>query len=241
MSARIVPCGDRALLVELGHGIDPAVHERVLRLYAALQAEPPPGVEEVQPGYHAVLVLYDPLAVRPAMLAARIRSLLDRPPAAPLPPAALVELPVCYGGEFGPDLPEVARRTGLEPEEVVRLHAAPTYRVYCLGFLPGFAYLGGLDPRLAMPRRATPRVRVPAGSVGIGGRQTGVYPVASPGGWHLIGRTPAPLYLPDREPPCLLRPGDRVRFVPVTPEAFRALAAAAAQGWLPARREEASP
>lgn len=239
MSERIVPAGDRALLVQLGDRIDPALHDRVLRLYASLQAEPPPGVEEVVPGYASVLVYYDPLATRPAALAGQLRRRLEALPALPLPPAALVELPVCYGGEFGPDLPEVARRTGLAPEEVVRRHAAPTYRVYCLGFLPGFAYLGGLDPLLAVPRRDTPRVRVPAGAVGIGGRQTGVYPVASPGGWHLIGRTPARLYLPERTPPCLLRPGDRVRFVPVSPEEFHALAAAAERGWLPPRREVA--
>lgn len=236
-----MPSGDRALLVQLGDRIDPDVNARVLRLHAALQADPPAGVEEAVPGYASLLVFYDPLATRPAALAAQLRRRLEHLPDVPQPRPALVELPVCYGGEFGPDLPEVARRTGLDPDEVVRRHAAPVYRVYCLGFLPGFAYLGGLDPRLAVPRRETPRLRVPAGAVGIGGRQTGVYPVASAGGWQLIGRTPARLYLPDRTPPSLLRPGDRVRFVPVSEARFRELAADAAEGWTPERRPVEAP
>lgn len=235
MQPRIVPAGDRALLVELGEGIDPVVNERVLRLHASVLQAPPPGVEEAVPGYRSLLVLYDPLAVQTEALIADLLQRLDRLHRVPLPPPALVQIPVCYGGEYGPDLAEVAARTGLTPDEVVRLHTAPAYRVYCLGFLPGFAYLGGLDPRLHLPRRSPPRVRVPAGSVGIGGAQTGVYPVASPGGWHLIGRTPAPLYLPGREPPSLLRPGDVVRFHAVDASTYARLSDMAAAGWAPER------
>jgi inhibitor of KinA len=137
-----------------------------------------------------------------------------------------VELPVCYGGEFGPDLEEVAARCGLSAAEVMARHSTAEYRVYMLGFSPGFPYLGGLDPAIAAPRRETPRLRVPAGSVGIAGMQTGIYPQESPGGWQIIGRTPGRLFRPDRAEPCLLGPGDRLRFVPVGPEAFRAAAGA---------------
>jgi inhibitor of KinA len=135
-----------------------------------------------------------------------------------------VEIPVCYGGEFGPDLAEVARLCALSEEEVIARHAAASYRVYMIGFSPGFAYLGGLDAAIAAPRRATPRTLVPAGSVGIAGLQTGIYPLATPGGWQIIGQTPKRLFLPEREAPCLLSPGDTLRFVPIGAEAFRASA-----------------
>jgi len=134
----------------------------------------------------------------------------------------VVEIPVCYGGEYGPDLAVVAAHTGLTPEEVIQLHSAAEYRVHAIGFSPGFPYLGGLPPRLNTPRRATPRPSVPAGSVGIGSAQTGVYPVASPGGWNLIGRTPRALFRLHKSPPALLLIGDRVKFRPITPGEFAA-------------------
>jgi inhibitor of KinA len=140
-----------------------------------------------------------------------------------LPPGRLVEIPVCYGGELGEDLEEVARRHGLTPEEFATIHASTDYRVYLLGFVPGFAYLGNLDSRIATPRRDTPRPHVPAGSVAIGGDQTGVYPLETPGGWHLVGRTPVRMFTPETEPPCLLGAGDSVRFVPISRAEFDAL------------------
>jgi KipI family sensor histidine kinase inhibitor len=236
---RVLPAGDRALVVEFGDTIDPRLAALVRRLAARLAADRPAGLVETVPTYRSLMVHYDPLAADPAALhAAVVRAAEESaagqaaagPPEAAAahgtggaaegsPGARLVEIPVRYGGEAGPDLPDVAERTGLTPAEVIRLHAAPTYLVYMLGFLPGFPYLGGLDPRLATPRLATPRLRIPAGSVGIGGEQTGIYPVESPGGWAIIGRTHLTLFDPTRAEPCLLAPGDRVRFVPVSLEA----------------------
>ena len=196
------PAGERALLVEVE---DLAT---VHRLRAAVRALEVPGVVELVCGYRTLLVVADPGH------AGVLDELAARLPELELPPAEqvvgeLVEIPVRYDGE---DLPEVARRTGLDPEEVVRRHTAPTYTVAFLGFSPGFPYLVGLDPALAVPRRDTPRTSIPAGSVGLAGDQTGIYPTASPGGWQLIGRTEATLFDPGRDPPALLAPGDRLRF-----------------------------
>lgn len=213
----VKPAGDRALVVEFGDGIDPAVSAAVARLAARVAARKPDGVIETVPTYRSLMVHHDPCAGDPEALAATLEALaaeVSREAADPgATPGRLVEIPVTYGGEMGPDLPYVCEKTGLSPEEVVRLHTAPTYVVYMLGFLPGFPYMGGLDPRLATPRLSTPRLRIPAGSVGIGGEQTGVYTLESPGGWAVIGRTPLTLFDPMREEPCLLLAGDRVRFV----------------------------
>lgn len=213
---RIEPLGDRALLVHLGDTIDEATLERVREGRARLATLP--GVRDVVAGYATIAVHYDPrlapgggLAPHDAMVAAVQRALATESRAATGAPR-LVEIPVRYGGADGPDLEEVARHHGIDAGEVVARHVAPTYVVHVVGFVPGFPYLGGLDPRLATPRRATPRTLVPAGSVGIGGSQTGVYPIASPGGWQLIGRTPLRLFDARREPPALLRVGDQVRF-----------------------------
>lgn len=228
---RLLLAGDRALVVEFGDAIDPRLAAQVRRLAARLAAAPLPGLVETVPTYRSLMIHYDPLAADPAVLLAAVSeaaaqvvaesaaSARTGDAAALWNGARLVEIPVVYGGDTGPDLPYVAERTGLAPEEVVRLHAAPTYLVYMLGFLPGFPYLGGLDPRLTTPRLPTPRLKIPAGSVGIGGQQTGIYPVESPGGWAIIGRTSLTLFDPTRPDPCLLAPGDRVRFVPVAADA----------------------
>jgi KipI family sensor histidine kinase inhibitor len=217
---RIDPFGDAALLVTLGDEVDEALNERahalarlVLRRRAA--GDPPWGVPV--PGYASVLVPFDPGRISPAEAEARLTDLLAEPwEDAALPQAGptLHAIPVRYGGEDGPDLDEVATRTGLSRAEVVERHASVDYRVYLLGFAPGFAYLGVLPPELELPRRPEPRTRVPAGSVAIAGRQTAVYPFATPGGWHLLGRTDAVLWDPTADPPATLRPGDRVRFLP---------------------------
>jgi inhibitor of KinA len=226
---QITPLGDMALQVEVGTKIDAATHRRVQAVWRALAAEPLPGVGEVVPAYTSVAVFYDPAravaAGAPAAAVAdwigtKVRERLKHPPKAAKARERTVEIPVCYGGEFGPDLARVAAQAGLEPAEAARRHAAGDYFVALLGFAPGFPYLAGLPEELATPRHARPRMQVPPGSVAIGGSQTGIYPLAAPGGWNLIGRTPRRLFRPDEDPPVLLETGDRVRFRAITPEEF---------------------
>jgi inhibitor of KinA len=209
--------GEGGLVVELGDGIDPEVNARVHRLARAVTSRLGERVIEVVPTYRSLLVRHDPVGVSRQALARAIEALVAELPAASAakPLGRLVHVPACYGGDLGPDLDFVARHAGLEPAEVIALHASATYEVFMLGFTPGFPYLGGLSPRIATPRLETPRERVPAGGVGIGGVQTGIYPVASPGGWRLIARTPLRLFDPGAESPFLLAPGDRLRFVPI--------------------------
>ncbi len=223
------PLGDRAVVIRLGESISESVHRRVRAACARLEERVIPGMVEYVPAFASVTVHYDPVAAAGAgagqpyhRVADAIRAALADLDGGEAPAARLVEIPVCYGGELGPDLEQLAREHGMGVEEVVRIHAGADYLVHMLGFAPGFPYLGGLPERIATPRRATPRARVPAGSVGIGGDQTGVYPIESPGGWHLIGRTPLPLFSPSAEPPTLLRMGDRVRFRSISIEEYRA-------------------
>jgi inhibitor of KinA len=222
---RFRPSGERALLVEYGDGIDPAVNERVRAMTALIKRALPAGVEAVVPAYRSLLLLYDPLQTAPARLAETLAALAENLRAAAVPAPKVVTIPVCYGGEFGPDLDVVARHTGLTAAEVIALHGSVDYPIYMIGFTPGFCYLGGLDRRLWTPRRQTPRTAVPAGAVGIAESQTGAYPVESPGGWQIIGRTPLRLFAPERENPFLYEPGDRIRFVPIGEEAFCQLSA----------------
>ncbi|MCL4424137.1 MAG: 5-oxoprolinase subunit PxpB [Firmicutes bacterium] len=220
---RFFPAGDRALLVELGDGIDPETNRRVRALLQLLDRIPVAGVRDVIPSYRSLLVDYDPAVVDRGELEARLRERLGRLDQASLPPPRMVEIPTLYGGDMGPDLEFVARHHGLTPEEVVKLHAGGEYLVYLVGFSPGFPFLGGLPRELATPRLDNPRLRVPAGSVAIGGEQTGVYPFPTAGGWRLIGRTPLQLFDPGRSEPFLLAPGDLVRFVPISREEFHRL------------------
>ena len=206
------PVGVDGVLAVLGEGISERTGARVSALRDALLRERLPGIREAAPAYASLLVRFDPFALDYQALCATLYRLEAGLGEASADPGRLVELPVCYGGGFGEDLPFVAARAGMCEDEVVRLHSGRDYRIYMLGFLPGFPYLGGLDARLHTPRLETPRTRIPAGSVGIGGQQTGVYPRESPGGWRLIGRTPVPLDDPERLP---YRAGDRIRFVPI--------------------------
>lgn len=235
---RFYPLGDAALVIEFGTTIDEATHRLVCDALRAFEATPLPGVVEVVPAYTTLTLFYDlpqvvaagaPIEDILGWLGERTQTLLAtaRKRARETNEPRLVRIPVCYGGEHGPDLPHVAQHTGLSPDEVIRCHTDPVYRVYSMGFAPGFPYLGGLSPRLAAPRRATPRPRVTPGSVGIAGTQTGVYPLPTPGGWQLIGRTPLRLFRPEQDPPVLLRPGDRVRFVAVDTGEFATLGGAA--------------
>ncbi|AKM30815.1 allophanate hydrolase [Pandoraea faecigallinarum] len=209
---KILPLGESALVCEGGASATSATLATQRRVWhLAALARNWPDVREVVPGMNNLTLLFDPLATDIEMLAERLRDAWQTPPAAG-EVGRDIEIPVHYGGEHGPDLAEVARHARLQPKTVVQRHAAPEYIVYFLGFQPGFAYLGGLDESIATPRRAEPRLAVPAGSVGIGGKQTGIYPLDSPGGWQIIGHAASVLFDPAASPPALLAPGDRVRF-----------------------------
>ncbi|MCP8970475.1 5-oxoprolinase subunit PxpB [Ectobacillus sp. SYSU M60031] len=196
------------------------IHRKVRGLARCLEEQPMPGFREVVPGFASVTVFYDPLLISYRQAMQQLQDRLAHLSAASVDCPREVTIPVCYGGVFGPDLAEVAKLNSLTPEEVVAIHANETYTVYMIGFAPGFPYLGGMPERIATPRRATPRLSIPVGSVGIGGSQTGVYPLESPGGWQLIGRTPLALFDPQRAEPSLLRAGDLVRFQPISEQEY---------------------
>jgi inhibitor of KinA len=223
--ARIYPLGDRALTVELGEAIDEASFAAVQDFYARVCEQTWAGVTDVVPAFTTVTLHYDPRFVSPAKLEREVQALLDRPATQTRHHSRIIEIPVAYGELFGPDLAEVAQHCGRTTDEVIRLHCGTEYRVCMLGFTPGFPYLGGLPEALETPRRATPRLKVTAGSVGIAGKQTGIYPLSTPGGWQIIGRTPLKLFDVSSNPPTLLQPGDRVRFRSITAEEFTQLEA----------------
>ncbi len=208
---------DQGLLINFGDEISLAIHRQVWKLLRALQHDPLPGVWNLHPAYCSLLLRFDPCQADHAELEQSVRERAAQLDSLELPPARTVEIPVDYGGEAGPDLDSVAEIHGMSAAEVVRLHSQAEYTVYFLGFVPGFAYLGGLPDVLTTSRRASPRTNVPAGSVGIGGNQTGVYPFATPGGWQIIGRTPLKMFQADRESMALLAIGDAVRFRPSMP------------------------
>ena len=216
----IVAAGDAALLVELPPRIDPDTSSRVIAIANAIRARHGGVVRDVVVGYCTLTVYFDPLATDPARLVSDITSIARELPTGPAAAGQTIEVPVCYGGDLGPDLADVASLAGCSEQEAIALHAGPVYRVYVVGFVPGFPYMAPVDPRLALPRRAVPRTHVPAGSVAIAAGQTGIYPLETPGGWHLIGRTWLAPYDAARAEPCLFRPGDRVRFHPVTRDEF---------------------
>lgn len=232
---QITPLGDNALVLEVGDAIDEPTHRRVQTAWRALAAEPLPGVGELVPAYTTVTVFYDPWRAVQAgapengiadWLAAKLRERLKNPPKMEKFKGRTVDVPVCYGGEFGPDLARVAAQAKLSPEEIIKRHTKAEYLVHLIGFAPGFPYLGGLPKELQTPRHAKPRMVVPPGSVGIGGEQTGIYPLATPGGWNLIGRTPLRIFRPEETPPVLLAAGDKVKFRAISAEEFAKLEAA---------------
>jgi inhibitor of KinA len=219
-SPRFLPCGDTGLSVEFADGIDRLVNDRVQRLFRHLRAKSFPGIVDLNPTYRSLIIQYRPWECSFENLVLLVEEALKAPDEGRFRAADPVRIPVCYGGIYGPDLDEVAAFHGMSPEKVVRLHVAPKYYVYMIGFTPGFPYLGGLDERLFTPRKKEPRKRVPAGSVGIADRQTGIYSIDSPGGWQLIGRTPLSLFDRKRPDPFLLNPGDILLFVPITEKEF---------------------
>lgn len=227
----VAPLGDQSLFVTLGEDISPDTHRLVRTLTEGLENRQFPWIDEIVPSYTGVAVYYDayklysefpdasPYGTAATSLSEFISTLKEETTTE----ERIVEVPVCYGGDYGPDLSVVAEENGLKEEEVITLHSSINYLVYMLGFAPGFPFLGGMDERIATPRKESPRLRVPSGSVGIAGSQTGVYPVDTPGGWQLIGRTPLVLFNAEETPPSYIQPGDRVKFYSVSPEEFKRL------------------
>lgn len=219
-SIRIVAAGDAALVLELPARIDPEINGQLVGLAELIRARCGSAVTDAVVGYCTLTVYFDPMRVDPRWLEGEIRALAADADSMPPIDGSRVDVPVCYGGELGPDLEDVAARIGCSPDEVIALHAAREYRVYVVGFVPGFAYMGTVDDRLALPRRASPRKKVPAGSVAIAAGQTGIYPMETPGGWHILGRTSVRPFDPNRANPVLFKPGDRVRFIPIPREDY---------------------
>jgi len=220
---RIVPAGDATFLVEFEPRIDPVVNRRAIGLAVALNDAAIAGVRDIVPTFHSVAVFFDPVRTDVANLMKRIEREAGLWADVETDSPAPIQVPVCYGGDCGPDLADVALLAGMSQEEVAAVHSAVVYRVFMLGFLPGFAYMAVVDPRIAAPRRANPRLRVPKGSVGIAGQQTGIYPSDTPGGWRLIGRTPVEPFNITRPSPFLFKAGDYVQFVPIERTEFERL------------------
>ena len=217
---RFLNMGDRGLLLELGDEISQEINEKVRKMALAVQSESIPGVLETAPTYRSLAVLYDPLIIPLCTLKERLESIEERLHSFSLPEPALIRIPVVYGGEFGPDLEFVANYHHTTPEEIVGLHCSRSYLIYLIGFMAGYPYMGELPEGLVTPRLKTPRLSVPAGTVAIAQRQTGIYPMESPGGWQLLGRTPVKIFDPEKDPPAYLRMGDRVRFYPIANKEF---------------------
>jgi KipI family sensor histidine kinase inhibitor len=211
-SFRYLAAGDSALVVEFGDEIHPELNHKLQGFVRALEDQNIQGIREYIPTYRSLMIVYDPAVILFQELVGKIQQIQSEQPTSRFLKPRIVEVPVLYGGKFGPDIECVAQHNRLSIEEVIALHSGRDYLVYMLGFTPGFCYLGGMSKRLETPRLAMPRTRIPAGSVGIAGKQTGVYPIDSPGGWRLIGRTPLCLFDPNREPAVLITAGDYVRF-----------------------------
>jgi inhibitor of KinA len=225
---RIFPLGDTAITIDFGNVIDEAINDHVLKLFHELRSNPLPGTIEVVPSYSAVTVYYDVFAISKTLsngksvydhICENLNKKLENIPAGDDKLFNLVNIPVCYDKEFAPDIEKLAKEKNISPEEVIRIHTSREYRVYMLGFLPGFSYMGEVDEKIAMSRKHQPET-VAAGSVGIAGKQTGIYPFISPGGWQVIGRTPLKLFDADKEKPTLLKEGDRVQFISISKNEF---------------------
>ncbi|HWK23658.1 MAG TPA: 5-oxoprolinase subunit PxpB [Ureibacillus sp.] len=228
---QIRPLGDAALVIQLGEGINEAIHKKVIHTMNQLEAHPFEGLIETVPAYNSVTVYYNPVEVyfstnnkvkeTPYMIVKKIiLDLLNKSFSATTKRERIVKIPVVYGGKMGPDLEYVAHYHGLTIDEVIHIHSNTQYLVYMLGFAPGFPFMGGMDKQIATPRKDTPRLSIPPGSVGIAGSQTGIYPLETPGGWQIIGRTPLRLFLPEQSPPTLIQPGDRIQFTPISQEDY---------------------
>ena len=218
--AKILTAGDSALLIEFEQKIAPEINAQITAFVHLLKEQHIEGVTDLILAFASLLINYDPRVIGYKDLKARIEELLKIEVSEEAGDARVFEIPVCYGGEYGPDIANIAENAGISEQEVIDIHCSKDYLIYMLGFLPGFVYLGGLDERIHTPRLANPRISIPAGSVGIAASQTGIYPLNSPGGWQLLGMTPVKTYDPERETPILVEAGDYIRFVPVTEEEF---------------------
>lgn len=218
---RFLTLGDSALSVEFGQEINLAINQQATALKKLLEENPLEGIVEMVPTYCTLMIVYDPLVLGYGELKAAVEKLLQQLSAVAAADKEVIEIPVVYGGEYGPDLAEVAAAHNLTEEEVIRRHAEPEYPIYMLGFVAGFPYLGGMDESLATPRKQSPRLKIPAGSVGIAGGQTGIYSVESPGGWQIIGRTPLKLYDPLQQEPVLLQAGQYIKFKPISEAEYK--------------------
>ncbi len=216
--------GDRGIILEYGDFIEPEVNLKVRTMAAVLESRPVKGILEAVPTYRSLLLIYDPMLTEPQSLKESLRALETSISQANVPPPRRIEIPVCYGGEFGPDIEFVANYHKIKVDEVIRIHSSPCYQIYMMGFTPGFPFLGVLPKILETPRLETPRLHVPAGSVAIASNQTGIYPISSPGGWRLIGRTPIKLFRPEEREPFLYKAGDLIKFIPIDRKEFDALA-----------------
>ena len=220
---RILTVGDCAVSVEFGQEISLEINHKVMALKMVLEREPIRGIVELIPTYCSLLIQYDPMDLRYGQLREKLYTLVNQLDKVEMPPKQVVEIPVAYGGEYGPDLGEVARVHNISEDEVIKLHSEPEYPIYMLGFVAGFPYLGGMNKAIATPRKKSPRLKIEAGSVGIAGEQTGIYSVESPGGWQIIGRIPLKLYDVNRNEPVLLKAGQYIKFKPITKEEFRTM------------------
>lgn len=220
MDVRFLYCGDTSLSVEFGNEISPDINNKIRGLTDMLEKKPIRGISECIPTYRSLLINYDPGVISGERLIKKLNKYIPSVTSGSGQKKRIFVIPVCYEDEFAPDMDNVCKHSGLSKEDVIKIHSGRDYLIYMLGFLPGFPYLGGLDERIHTPRLESPRTTIPAGSVGIGGKQTGIYPLASPGGWQLIGRTPVKPYDPDREEPIIYSAGDYIRFKPVSTEEY---------------------
>lgn len=235
---KILLCGDRAISLEFGTEITPEISTKIRAFQVALEDSALPGIVETVPAYCSLMIYYDPSVIRFASLADHLLKLSDHLSQIPVLPSEVLEIPVLYGGEAGPDLDYVAAHNGLTTEEVIRIHSSREYLIHMLGFTPGFTYLGGMSDRIAVPRMENPRIKILAGSVGIAGTQTGIYPVDSPGGWRLIGRTPVRMYDPYRATPILPRAGWYIHFYPIDQQEYTRIAAQELSGTYVCKRHK---
>lgn len=219
-NVRIAAAGDSSILIEFEKEIRPDINQKISATVQLLKAQHTPGVIDIIPAFCSLLINYDPRVISYGEMKKRLEEILKIEVKAGERRKKVYEIPVCYGGKYGPDIQTIADNAGLSIEEVIEIHSSCDYLIYMLGFLPGFCYLGGLDERIHTPRLANPRLKISAGSVGIGGSQTGIYPLDSPGGWQLMGMTPVKTYDPEREVPILVEAGDYIRFIPIDEEEY---------------------
>lgn len=225
MNYSFSPLGDQAIVIEVGSEINEQTQNHVRVISSLLETHAPEWMIEFIPAFTTVSVFYDPLLILYNEVKIELTAQLEKASEMAVPPSRTVEIPVCYGGDYGPDLEFVAQHNGLSTEKVIRIHTEGSYTIHMIGFAPGFPYLGGMPAEIAAPRRESPRVRIPERSVGIAGKQTGIYPISTPGGWQLIGRTPIRLFVPEQEIPSLLRAGDTIRFLQISEAEYQALEA----------------